>query len=222
MVKKEVLDYTSKNKYTVSFFEDDSIDVIRQQLAKSVHSHPDRLFILVGLKLPANYYATDPRRWEALFDRMSYNGQPIDQISFNEYQQNYRLPNTTVPYKEYDKAEWMTTMLEKLQTTSEFLEYRILGVEEHNSFILPLDINSQLVSRIPSARIPIPQNTKLVSSLYDVSQIDRFLIRRYDDIAEPAAMIYYPLMRTNTPEILSDESINLLNKNENLLNTLLE
>jgi hypothetical protein len=225
MVKKEVLDYTSKNKYTVSFFEDDSIDVIRQQLAKSVHSHPDRLFILVGLKLPANYYATDPRRWEALFDRMSYNGQPIDQISFNEYQQNYRLPNATVPYKEYDKAEWMTNkdaLLEKLQTTSEFLEYRILGVEEHNSFILPLDINSQLVSRIPSARIPIPQNTKLVSSLYDVSQIDRFLIRRYDDIAEPAAMIYYPLMRTNTPEILSDESINLLNKNANLLNTLLE
>lgn len=222
MVNKEVLDYTSKNKYTVSFFEDDSIDVIRQQLAKSIQSHPDRLFILVGLKLPVNYYSSDPRRWEALFDRMSYNGQPIDQVPFNEYQQNYRLPNTTLEYKPYDKAEWMSNKDTLLETTSNFLEYRIFGVEEHNSFIIPLEINSQIVSRIPSARIPIPQNTKLVSSLYNVSQIERFLIRRYDDLAEPAAMIYYPLMRTNTPETLNDESINLLNKNVNLLNTLLE
>lgn len=225
MLKREVSDYASKNKYTASFFEDDSIDIVRQQIAKSVDSHPDRLFILVGLNLPQDYYTSDPRRWEALFDRLSFNGQPLEKNPFQEYQLKYRSPNTSVPYHGYDKAEWMS-MPESLRSlyepTSDFMEYRVLGVEELKSYILPLDIDSQMASRIPSARLPIPETSKLFSTLYDHEKVDRFLIRQYDETADTAINIYYPLFRSTTPDRMTEESVRLLGKNANLLNGLLK
>jgi hypothetical protein len=225
MLKREVSDYASKNKYTASFFEDDSIDIVRQQIAKSADSHPDRLFILVALKLQQDYYTSDPRRWEALFDRLSFNGQPLEKNSFQEYQLKYRTPNTSVSHHAYDKAEWMS-MPESLrplyEPTSDFIEYRILGVDELKSFVLPLDIDSQMASRIPSARLPIPETSKLFSTLYDHEKVERFLIRPYDESADTAVNVYYPLFRSTTPDRMTEESIRLLGKNANLLSGLLK
>lgn len=225
MLKREVSDYASKNKYTASFFEDDSIDIVRQQIAKSADSHPDRLLILVALKLPQDYYTSDPRRWEALFDRLSFNGQPLEKNPFQEYQLKYRSPNTSVSYHEYDKAEWMSmpeSLRQLYEPTSDFLEYRILGVEELKSFILPLDVDARLASKIPAARLPIPENSKLLSSLYASEKIERFMIRPYDETADTAANIYYPLFRSTTPDRMTEESIRLLGKNAKLLTGLLD
>ena len=84
MLRKELVDVLSKEKHTVSFFEDDSIETVREQVAKSANSHHDRMFVLVAMKLPKDYYTADPRNWEALFDRLSYNGRKIEKAVFDD------------------------------------------------------------------------------------------------------------------------------------------
>jgi len=97
-------------------------------------------------------------------------------------------------------------------------EYRILGVEEKKSFILPLDSDDSLVNRISSANIPVPQNNVLVSSLYP-GNIDRFV---YDfHTKDKETPYHYPLLTSETPKVLSLESIRLLDKNAKLLTDLL-
>jgi len=223
MLRRELEQINSKEKHTVSFFEDDSIQVLREQIAKSADSHPDSMFILVAVKLPADHYKTNPQNWEALFARLSYNGKPIEKKPLEDYQLNYRFPNTSAPFKSYDRAEWMEypTELESIHSpTAEFIEYRILGVEEKKSFILPLDADFTLVNRIASANIPIPQNNVLVSSLYDPKNIERFV---YDFHTEEKETVYhYPLLTSETPKVLSLESIRLLDKNAKLLKDLLD
>jgi len=223
MLRREVSDYTSKSKYTTSFFEDDSIDIVRQQIAKSVDSHPDRLLILVGIKFPKDFYKKNPQHWEALFERLSYNGQPIEKIPFQEYQLQYRFPNTSVPFEAYDRAEWMSypeSLKQMYAAESEFIEYHILGVEEFKSFIIPLQFDP-IVSKIPAAKFPIPQTSMLLSSFWQPEQIDRFLVRPYEDSAEGNMPVYFPLFRTTTPTLLSEESIRLMDKNAKLLEGLL-
>jgi len=223
MLKSEVLNYTSKSKSTISFFEDDSIDVVRQRIGTSVDIHPDRLFILVAVKLPADYYTKDPRRWESLFERLSYNGQPLEREPFQEYQLNYRFPNTSVPFAGYDKAEWMAkpdSLRDIFESTRDFTELRLLGVPELNSFILPLTTTSQLASRISSTRLPVPQSTNLLSSYY--REIERFVVIPHNEDVESLDMVYFPLLRSKSPLRLSEEAIRLLDKNSKLLSSLLQ
>jgi hypothetical protein len=225
MLKGEVIDLISKNKYTISFFDDDSIDTIRQKIGAAIDIHPDRLFILVGLSLPSEYYMDDPRHWEGLFDRLSYNGDPITRDIFSEYQLSYRVPTTSIAAQPYDRATWMSKpdSLQPILTPGvDFLEYRIFGVEEVKSFVLPLaNITSNLPSRISSAKLPIPDNTTLFNSLYIPSQFLRFVVRPYDELAESNAQVYYPFLRSTTPSKLTEESVRLLQKNATTLKDLL-
>jgi hypothetical protein len=220
MLRSEVLNFSSKTRHSVSFFEDDTIEVVRQQISKVSDIHPDRLLILVGLNLPSDYYAKDSRRWESLFERMSYNGDPISKEAFQEYQLVYRSPNTSVAFSQIDKVEWMSKLV--FEGGADFVEYRILGVPEQNSFILPLTSHSSQVSKIPATRLPIPQLTTLLSSLYNPDSIARFMILPYDDKFETVALPYFPLLKQGTPARLSVESITLLNKNAKLLEDLLK
>ena len=169
---------------------------------------------MVGLKLSGDYYKEDPRHWESLFERLVYDKYPLETDIFSDYQLYYRTPTTSIPFKPYDKAEWMSKPEELasiLESPSEFLEYRILGVEETISYILPLtNISSTSVSHIPPARYPIPENTKLFNSLYRGTEFVRFLVRPYDALAESNAAIYYPFLRATTPSKLTEESIRLL------------
>jgi len=222
MLKREIIDHVSKNRSNVSFFDDDSIETVRNQIAKTLDTHPDRLLIFVGLKLPGDYYSKDPRRWEYLFERISYNGEPITKESFDSYQQQYRSPSTSITFSEIDRSEWMSKPddLQELHTSSDFLEYRILGVEESKSFILPLDSIGN-TSKIPAARLPIPENTKLISSLYDPKQITRFLVKQYKDEEESVLPAYFPFFRSTTPTQLSADTTSLLDKNSKLLQDLL-
>lgn len=225
MLNVEVGDILSKTKYTVAFFEDDSVEAVRLKIAKAIDSHPDRLFILAGLKLPGNYYTEDPRHWEKLFERLSYNGKPIEQEMFNEFQAHYRTPHLAIPFYPYDRVEWMSKpeALRPLFEGSEFMEFRIFGVEEQQSFVLPLStMGSPLTSRIASVKRPVPENSKLFSSIYKREQLVRFIVRPYDDEAEGSAPIYYPLLRSGTPDVLTLEAVRLLDKNSALLDSLLK
>lgn len=225
MLKSEVLDFSTKTKYSISYFDDDTIDTVRHHIANVMDSHPDRLFILVNLKLPNDYYQKDPRRWDDLFGRLSYNNQPLTQIPFQEYQLNYRTPQPEVTFSAFDASDWVSKpqVLEELYApTREFTEYRIFGVEEDKSYILPLKFNSALTSRIPAARLPLPQVNTLVSSLYEGESIVNFLVIPYDETAENAKTVYFPYLRNLTPNRLSEETINLLLKNQKTLKDLLE
>jgi hypothetical protein len=217
MLKREVVNYKTGTKYNVSFFDDDTVETVRQKIAISADTHPDRLFILVGLKLDPNYYQVDPRRWEALFERLSYTKQTFQNTVYQEYQTKYRIPQSELPFEEQIKEEWMTQENENI---SPFTEFRIFGVPEKNSFILPREPN-ELPNVIPSARLPIPENNTLISTLYNPENIVRFEFREFEKDDEPFMLPYYPLLRSNTPNYLSQESVNLILKNSNILNELL-
>jgi hypothetical protein len=226
MLKGEIIDISSKNKYTVSFFDDDSIDIIRQKVGAAVDIHPDRLYILVGVDLPSDYYTRDARHWEALFERLSYNNEPIEQDVFSEYQLYYRLPTTSIGFFPYDKSTWMSmpdALMPLFRPENKFLEYRILGTEESRSYILPLsNLSNTTVSRISATKLPIPDNTKLFSNLYSKDQFVRFLVKPYDEEAETNVRAYFPLLRSTTPSKMTEETIRLIQKNANVLDTLLQ
>ena len=221
MLRKELVNVLSKEKHTVSFFEDDSVETVREQLAKSANSHPDKMFVLVSIKLPKDYYTADPRNWENLFERLSYNGRTIEKSVFDEYQTNYRFPNTRVTYSSYDRGEWMSYPAElKPFFATECNEYRIFGVSDDKSFVLPIEKENTFMSRIPAKSLPRPDNTILVSSYYSVAEIDHFAYKIYEE--GETAMYYYPYLRPDTPNILSDEAVRLLEKNAKLLTDLLD
>ena len=73
----------------MSFFEDDTLDVVRQHIALAVNSYPTRLYVEAHVSLPAEYYA-DPRHWEALFLRVSLNGSRVDKELFKVYLEQVR------------------------------------------------------------------------------------------------------------------------------------
>ena len=224
MLKSEVLDFRTKTLYNISYFEDDTIDTVRQTIAAAMNMHPDRLFILIGLQFKSDYYQKDPRRWENLFDRLSYGGTTVLKEPFQEYQLQYRIPQTDVAYEPFDRTEWMMKpeyLSEFHSPTRDFQEYRIFGVEELKSYVLPVEFNAPLVSKIPAAKLPQPMITNLVSTLYDPSQIKRFVVLPYDSSAENAQLAYFPFLRSTTPNVLSDELISILEKNKKLLSDLL-
>jgi hypothetical protein len=224
MIKSEVTDFSTKQKYEISYFEDDTINVIRQRIGIALNTHPDRLFILVSLKLSHDYYQKDPRRWEALFNRLSYNKQPVSDVAFQEYLTVYRNPIVSIRSAEYDETEWMQKQdeLEEIHSpTQPFSEYRIFGVEEPLSYVLPLNFNSVLAARIPPAKFPLPLGNDLFSTLYKSSQVEKFLVVPYDSTADAAAFVYFPYLRSTTPPRISDEEVALLIKNTQLLNDLL-
>ena len=224
MLQRRVVNFDTKERFNVSFFEDDMIETVRQQIGSALDTHPNRLFVLVGVKLPKDYYMKDPRRWEALFDRISYNGQPIQKDQFLEYQRQYRSPSTSIPFESYDRADWLSVPenLSKLFMPAEdFVEYRILGVEEARSYILPLIVKDQTSAKISSATLPIAELKSLLYSFHSSDDIADFLVKSYTEKDEQITRAYFPLLQANTPPRLSGDTINLLAKNAKLLNDLL-
>lgn len=225
MLKSEILDFRTKTIYNVSYFEDDTIDTVRHSIAAAMNTHPDRLFILVSLQLKNDYYQKDPRRWEDLFYRMSYGGTKVLKEAFQEYQLQYRSPQTDIAFDAYDHAEWMLkpdSLSEFHSPTRDFYELRIFGVKDSNSYVLPFEFNAPLVSKIPAARLPQPMIASLVSTMYEPAQIARFVAIPYDTNAESSQIVYFPYLRTTTPNVLSDEIIAIIEKNKRLLSNLLE
>ena len=226
MLKSEVIDFSTKQKYTISYFEDDTVNVIRQRIAIAMNTHQDRLFILISLKLPHDYYQKNRIRWESLFERLSYNNQPITNDAFQEYLTVYRNPQISLlNFSEFDKSEWLSKPedLEEIYSpTQDFTEYRIFGVEESNSFILPLEFSKNAALKIPAARIPLPMISTLFSTFYKHGTVDKFLVIPYDSSADTVASVYFPFYRSTTPNQISDEEVSLISKNTKLIKDLLE
>lgn len=225
MLQRRVVKFDTKERFNVSFFEDDMIETVRQQIGIALDTHPSRLFILVGVKLPKDYYMKDPRRWEALFDRISYNGQPTQKDQFNEYQRQYRIPALSIPFESYDRADWLSVPenLSKLfMPADDFIEYRILGVDESKSYTMPLIVKDQSSAKISSTTLPIGELKSLLYSFYDSNDITDFIVKSYSETDEQVTRAYYPFLQPSTPARLTIETANLLAKNNKLLNDLLQ
>lgn len=217
MLKSEIK--TENQRLPVSFFDDDTILTVRERIANVVDSHPDRLFILISMNCSRNYYKSDPRHWEALFERLSLNGMPIEKEIFESYTLSYRTPSLSIPYYAYTKEEWMDypEELENIfDPTSDFIEYRIFGVEERKSFCLPLKFSS-ISSKIPSVSYPIPDNSKIFSSFY--KSFSGFFIKLFEPGIEGP---YFPLLQSVTPNRLNITQIEKINNDSKHLLELFE
>lgn len=226
MFRTEVQDIVSKQRAFISFFPDDTIETVRTHISVVANTHPDRLFVLVGIVRPSTFYKDDPRHWEALFHRLSFGGKITLQKPFQEYQTEYRSPTTSIAFQEYGIEEWMTypDILSPIHSpSSEFKEYYILGTEEVKSYILPYEYDSTLVTKIPAAIYPVPQNTFLMTSIYKtVKEIKDMKYRIYNESAESVQGIYFPFYRSVTPPMLSEDSSLLLQKTSHKLDELLK
>ena len=169
MFKTELINANTLEKRSVSFLEDDTVETVRKQISRVADIHHDRLFVLVAVQCNRNYYLKDPRRWEALFERISLNGRPIEKEIFDEYLNTYRTPRISVPFEKYDRNEWMLfpeELRDIFEPPGNFTEYRIFGVEENKSYCLPLNFNMFLSSKIQSTQLPIPENPQLFASIH--------------------------------------------------------
>lgn len=180
---------------TVSFFPDDTVEAVRQRVALASGSHPDRLFIEVKALLPADYYSSDPRRWTALFLRMSYDGRVVRPDELRVYSEQIR-PGANVPLKRITLEEWETheELEEIFQPKADFEEWRVLGVE--NSFVLPLPPKD--LPLLKSTLVPLPQPTRIMENVhsYEITEI------RSTPAVSPSQLVrmsYFPFLTDMTP-----------------------
>ena len=213
-----VVDF-NKDLHKVSFFKDDTIGVVRQQIAKVLDIHPDRLFISVFVKLESDYYSADSRNWETLFNRISLNGRTTEKETFYAYCESRDIKGIT--YKKLDRDEWMSKpdLLQPLfDPNSSFEELRIFGVEVDKAYTLPLKFDTAVASKIPTAQHPLPEEGKLFLSLYPKLDETRFVVKEFEQGAEGA---YFPLLRSSTPQRLSEIQITSLDANTQHLKDIL-
>ena len=207
---------------SVSFFEDDTLDVVRQHIALAVNSYPPRMYVEARVSLPEEYYA-DPRHWEALFLRVSFNGMRVDKGLFKLYVEQVR--GLTVQLDPpASREDWMSrpAALEPLYAPgSPFLEWRPFGVPDERCVVLP--IPPQDLPDLPAARIPISNGQSLFETLYARHEIAEFRSTMVTPEASQLVLrVYFPLLQSDTPQRLSDSEIQSLQTTTEQLKSLLE
>jgi len=178
----------------VSFYPDDTIEVIRQLLALQEESHPDRMFIEVRVQLKADHYSSNPKHWTELFHRLSMDGRIITEASLRTYVTQIR-PEAVVP-REITLEEWQRHAEEPIaqlhSPDAPFTEWRIFGVPEEESIILP---NPPKDVDVPSTRTPIPHRQRLYESIHPETGLEFRVTTLSADSTEKVRNVYFPLFR---------------------------
>ena len=202
---------------TVSFFEDDTIETVRQQVALVMNSHPDRLFIEVNETFPKDYYE-NPKHWTALFLRMSFDGKRISEDMFRTYLQEKRMLSE-IAAREITLSEW-EMRIEELRPLfapeGDFSEWRVLGV--HTPFVMPIPPID--LPELKPVLIPQPKRNALFESFHgEISEI------RGTELPTNASQTiirnYFPYLKEDTPiniESFRDNITRSHNQIEKLLN----
>ena len=183
----------------VRFFEDDSIETVRQIVALHVASHPDRLFIEAKTNLPKDYYSTNPIHWTNLFLRLSLDGKRITQDRLKVYLTEIRV-GTGVTEREVTREEWedREEFLQPLfDPPTDFDEWRILGVDEVHSFVMPLPPRD--IPGLQAASRPIPQTQSLFETLhpYEVTELRATALT--PEASPGIKLNYFPRLKPDTP-----------------------
>jgi len=193
----------------VRFYEDDTIDTVRQVVALHVNSHPDRLFIEVKATFPKEYYATNPIHWTNLFLRLSLDGKRIPQDRMKVYLDEIRV-GTGVSPRDITREEWEDhpeDLMPLYDPSTDFEEWRILGVDEVHSFVMPLPPRD--IVGLPAAYRPIPQTQSLYETLhpYEVSEIRATPIP--SGASQNVLINYYPRLKSDTPTTIENLRVSI-------------
>lgn len=184
---------------SVSFYSDDTIELVRQSIALVAGTHPDRLFMEVKETLPRDYYSTNPKHWSELFYRMSYDGERILSDVLKTYITQKR-PGVTIVEREVSKEDWDAydeSLKPVFDPDTDFDEWRILGVDPTRSFILPLPPKD--IKDLPERVRPSPQTQSLFETFhaFPVSEVRIALVP--DTASALVKLNYFPRFRPDTP-----------------------
>ena len=183
--------------HSVTFYEDDTIETVRQLIALEVESHPDRLFVEVKATLPAEYYSGNPSHWTDLFYRLSYDGERVTEDALKTYTTQHRLGTGFVP-RTITKEEWeqRIDVDELLMSEADFFEWRLLGLPDARSMVLPLppkDIN------LRAASIPLLRPQSLFETFHSYPVTELRVTEVNDDMSDQVKRTFFPMLRPDTP-----------------------
>lgn len=181
----------------LSFFPDDTIETVRQHVALARNTHPDRLFIQVQVELPKDYYSTNPKRWMDLFFRMSYGKNIIKKEIFEAYVSYIRV-GTGVSPRDVSIEDWKSVdefLIPLFDPPSDFKEWRILGVAEDKSVILPIPVKEV---NLPEAFRPVPTRQLLFDSVHPEECVS-IMAEELDTESDLIRQVYFPFFQSSTP-----------------------
>jgi hypothetical protein len=181
----------------LSFFPDDTIETVRQHVALAKNTHPDRLFIQVQVELPKDYYSTNPKRWMELFYRMSYGKNLIKKDILEAYVSYVRL-GTGVSPRDVTLEDWKSVeefLVPLFDPPSDFREWRILGVAEDKSVVLPIPVKEV---NLPEAFRPVPSRQVLFDSVHREECIS-IRAEDLDTNSDIICQVYFPFFQSSTP-----------------------
>jgi hypothetical protein len=183
----------------LSFFPDDTIETVQQHVALALKTHPDRLFIQVQVELPATYYSTNPKRWMDLFFRLSYGKNTITKEALDIYVTHIRKGTSVLP-RNVSREEWENVdpyLIPIFDPQSSFKEWRILGVPEDKSVVLPIPVKD---IDLPEAYRPIPRRQALFETVHR-EEAHEIMAVEVDPVVSTDRMkqVYFPLFQGTTP-----------------------
>jgi hypothetical protein len=210
-----VINRVSAKSTNVSFFKDDTIEVVRNKIGIAVGMHPDYLRIYVATELPGDYYESDPRKRASLFVRMSVTGKAIAPATLRAYNTSRDLP-LSFPEGAVEQAEWNDL---GLRVDAPFQELRILGVPEDSSWVFPLDNTTEPAVLPQPAQAPFPEGRRIFQNLHPTGK--GFVVIPYQDTLKPTLQVqYYPTLRPGTPAQVREDVARALATETQLINTL--
>ena len=186
----------------LTFFEDDTIETVRQWAALALQSHPDRLFLQVKQTFAKDTYANNPKRWTDLFNRLSYDGTKIVRDVMQVYLTQYRADAPSVTAREITREEWESKP-EGLQPLydppTDFEEWRCLGVEEEKSVVIPIPPPNLLP--LKPSMYPVPKIQSLFATFHDYETVSEFRAIEYRQgaMSDRIVNIYFPFLSPDTP-----------------------
>lgn len=206
---------------SVSFFEDDTIETVRQWTALAMGSHPDRLFIEIKATLPKDYYSTNPVHWTNLFLRLSLDGESISAERLKVYLTQIRM-GTGVTERAVTRDEWESHeefLRPVYDPSTDFYEWRLLGVDEVHSFVMPLPPTE--LPGLQAASRPLLQPQSLFETLhpYEVSELRATVLP--DAASANVKLNYYPRLKPDTPPTIETVRASL-EGSQRLLKSLME
>lgn len=183
----------------LSFFPDDTIETVRQHVALAKQTHPDRLFIQVQVELPKDYYSSNPKRWMDLFYRLSHGKNAIRADVMDAYV-SYVRPGTGVAARDVSREDWHSVedfVYPLCHPPGPFKEWRILGVPEDKSMVLPIPPKD---TPIPAAYSPTPSRQLLFETMHS-EEVHAFTAVEVDPAAasDLIRQVYFPFFQASTP-----------------------
>jgi hypothetical protein len=198
----------------LSFFPDDTIETVRQHVALAKKTHPDRLFIQVQVELPKDYYSSNPKRWMDLFFRMSYGKNIIKKEILEAYVSHVRLGTGVTP-RDVTQEDWKSVeefLIPLFDPPSDFKEWRILGVVEEKSVILPIPAKEL---NLPEAFRPVPLRQLLFDSVHREECV-AIMAEDLDTDSDLIRQVYFPFFQTSTPPNIENLRIPLKTAHDQL------